>query len=413
MLTLLAAFSYFIIFLAIYVQVFFLITFIENRKRIIRREGKTDLARCSAVTITVPCFNEEKTVVGTINSLLGLDYPKDKLHIFIVDDGSTDKTWKVVQQFKNHPGIRLFTKPNGGKHTAQNLALVHATTDFVGCLDADSFVDPQALKRIMTYFLNPEVMAVAPTIIVYKPKTFVQYAQKAEYEMAVYIKKMLGFLGAIHVTPGPFSIFRKKVFENLGNYRKAHNTEDMEIAYRMQENGYKIEQCNDAYVYTVAPDSVKKLYTQRVRWISGFLNNTLDYRRLIFKPKYGNFAFFTVPSGIISIFAAFYIFGNGLHGIINKISEKFVQVSAVGVSSIFSFPRFDWFFFNTQASAFLSVLLFSLLIFSMVLGSRMTHGKIKFSRNIFILIAIYAVVAPFWLFRAAYNTAFSKTTAWR
>ena len=118
---------------------------------------------------------------------------------------------------------------------------------------------------------------------------------------------MLGFLGAIHVTPGPLTIFRKKVFDDLGPYRHAHNTEDMEIAYRMQKNHYKIEQCNDAYVYTNTPETIIKLYKQRLRWIYGFINNTIDYRKILFRKKYGNFSLFILPANIISIFAVIYL----------------------------------------------------------------------------------------------------------
>src|SRR3990167_93968 len=121
-------------------------------------------------------------------------------------------------------------------------------------MDADSFADREALIRIMSYFQNDkDAMAVAPSVVVHNPKNFIQNAQNAEYNMSTYLKKMLGFLGAINVTPGPLTIFRKKVFDNLGPYRHGHNTEDMEIAYRMQTNHYKIIHCNDAYVYTNIP----------------------------------------------------------------------------------------------------------------------------------------------------------------
>ena len=61
-----------------------------------------------------------------------------------------------------------------------------------------------------------------------------------------------------------------KVFDDLGPYRKAHNTEDMEIAFRMQVNNLRIRQCNDAYVYTVGPKNIPTLFKQRLRWIFGF-----------------------------------------------------------------------------------------------------------------------------------------------
>ena len=83
------------------------------------------------VTIIVPCWNEEQTVEGTVFSLLTLDYPTDKLSIFLVNDGSKDNTWNIMQQFKGHNQISIFNKENGGKHTAVNLGIKHATSEFV------------------------------------------------------------------------------------------------------------------------------------------------------------------------------------------------------------------------------------------------------------------------------------------
>ena len=288
-------------FLAVYVQVFLLVTFIEHRKEIFIRGHDITLDNYPTVTIIVPCYNEEKTVSITIESLLTLNYPGDKLDIIVVDDGSRDNTWNVLQKYSSNKRISLYRKENGGKHTALNLGLEHATGEFFGCLDSDSSVHPEALKRIISVFDNPKTMAVAPSIVVRDPKSIIQYAQRAEYDMAHYNKKMLAFLGGIHVTPGPFSIFRKKVFDQIGNYRKSHHTEDQEIALRMHKNGLKIDHCPDAYVYTSSPNTVPKLYKQRVRWIYGFIKNATDYREFFFNPEYGTVGLFTLPSGFISI----------------------------------------------------------------------------------------------------------------
>ena len=92
MVVLFNAIFYILIFLSVYVQVFFLVTFLENRKKIITRKGGAVLAQYPAVTLVVPCWNEETTVSRTVESLLNLNYPKDKLEIIVVNDGSTDKT---------------------------------------------------------------------------------------------------------------------------------------------------------------------------------------------------------------------------------------------------------------------------------------------------------------------------------
>src|SRR3989344_395011 len=403
-----------LVFLSVYVQVFFFVTFLENRKKIIIRNGKSKLVRYRAVTIAVSCWNEEKTVYKTVRSLLSLNYPKDKIKIFLIDDGSTDGTWDIIRKFARYPNIKVFRKENGGKYTALNLALEHMETDFFGGLDADSFADPESLIRIMSYFeKDPSIMAVAPSVVVYNPKTLVQNAQKAEYHMGIYIKKMLGFLGAINVTPGPLTIFRKKVFDELGPYRHGHNTEDMEIAYRMQKNNYKIEHCNDAYVYTNTPSSIRKLYRQRLRWIYGFINNTIDYKSVLFKKKYGNFSLFTLPTGLISILIVSYLFGRIVYNLVDFLYSKILQVETVGWHYATQTSNFDLFFINIRSPLFLVILIYSLVIFAIIFGRKMIEGKWIISLNMLYFLIIFRIIAPFWLLNAIYNTILKRKPAWR
>lgn len=378
------------------------------------RKGETKLDFYPAVTILVPCWNEEKTVERTMQSLLNFNYPKDKVKIFLVDDGSTDNTWNVIRQFEKYPNVKTFHKENGGKFTALNLGLSQMDTEFFGCLDSDSYADKEALARIMSYFAKDEsIMAVAPSVTANNPKNLLEHAQQAEYHLGVYLKKMLGFLGAINVTPGPLTIFRKKVFDDLGPYRHGHNTEDMEIAYRMQKHHYKIEHCNDAYVYTNIPSSIKKLFKQRLRWIYGFINNTIDYRDILFRKKYGNFSLFTIPTGIVSIVAVSFLFGRMTVSIIKFFSEKILQFQTVGFHISHSVWSFDPFFINVR-SFFLPVLLiYMMVIFAMLFGRRMSEGKWVFSPEVLYFFPIFGIIAPFWLLKAMYNTVVSRKPSWR
>ncbi len=256
-------------------------------------------------------------------------------------------------------------------------------------------------------------MAVTPSVTVYNPKTFIQTAQKAEYNMGVYSKKMLGFLGAINVTPGPFTIFRKKVFDDLGPYQHGHNTEDMEIAYRMQKYFYKIDHCNDALVYTNTPPTIKKLFKQRLRWIYGFLNNTIDYRDLIFKKKYGNFALFTLPTGLVSIFSVCYLFGRIFYNLGNYIYMKIVSFQTIGFQYSFHPFNFDLFFLNTQFYFFLSLLIYSSIIFSIIFGRRMVENKWSISKDMLYFFPVFSMIAPFWFMKAIMNTILHKKPVWK
>lgn len=408
-------------FLSLYVQIYFLVVFLENYKKLKVRRSPIKLFENESdypgVTITVPAYNEGENVAKTVESLLKLNYPKNKLFIILVDDGSTDdgKTWAVMKRYEEHPQIKIFTKPNGGKYSAQNLGLEHTNTPFLGCLDSDSLVNPETLNRIMTYFLeNDEVMAVAPTIISTGAKNPVEKAQKADYELQIYVKKMLSFVDAIHVTPGPFSIFRKSVFEKIGPYKHAHTTEDQEIALRMQHNHMKIEHAPDAYVYTNTPKTIRALYKQRKRWLYGFFRNAMDYKHLIFSRKHGNVGFITIPSGLISALSVIFLLSFASYNIFHYIKNKTLVLSAIGLPNIASNIDFkiDPFFINTSAIMFISVFVYSTVFFSLFMGHKILHGKLKLNIDILWFFIIYAIVAPFWLLRALINAIRNYEPSW-
>lgn len=406
-------------FLSLYVQIYFLVIFLENYKKLKIRRENIKLFKNEedypGVTITVPAYNEGENVAKTVESLLKLNYPKDKLKLILVDDGSRDngKTWEVMKRYEGHPQIQIFTKENGGKYTAQNLGLENTNTPFLGCLDSDSMVDPEALNRIMSYFIeDPEVMAVAPTIVSNTETNIVQRAQKADYELQIYVKKMLSFVNAIHVTPGPFSIFRKEVFEKIGPYRHAHTTEDQEIALRMQQNHMKIEHAPDAYVFTNTPTTVKALYKQRSRWVYGFIRNALDYKHLFFKKKYGNVGFITLPSGFISVISVVFLFTFSVYNIFNYLKNKTLVLSAIGLNFDSYKINIDPFFINTSAIMFISIFIYASVFFSLYMGHRILHGKLKFNPDILWFFIVYAIVAPFWLMRALFNALRNYESSW-
>ncbi len=407
---------YFSLFVSLFFEVFILITYFETREELKFEEEhlKKEITHYPSVSIIVPSFNEEKTVTATVESLLNLDYPKDKLSLLLIDDGSTDKTLEVMNRFKNHPQIQIFSKPNeGSKFAALNFGLDKVRTDLVGCLDADSFVASNALKLMVPFFLDKEIMAVTPSIKIHEPKNILQYIQKMEYIWGVLFRRMLSSMGAMYVTPGPFSIFRSRVFEELGGYKQAHHTEDMEMALRMQKNGYKIVDSVGAHVFTVAPDKLKDLYKQRVRWSYGFLNNAIDYRDMYFNKKYGHVGMFILPVATVSIFGTLYAAGSFVWSLWSNIIQAISKYQAVGFSMHTPKLSLDWFFLDTNVILLvaLSAILINLTL--LVLSNKMAKEKRLVSKELFYYLTIYMFIVPFWLAKATYNTAFSKKSSWR
>ena len=399
---------YIALFFGLYYQIFLLVTFFE------KEEENSPLGKKKyepTVTIIVPCFNEAKTVTKTVLSLLALDYPKEKLFITIVDDGSTDSTYQEASKIAHLGNIHIIRQENSGKYVALNKGIGASESEIVGCLDADSAVAPGTLLKMLPYFLQDKVVAVTPAMKDHDPKTLLQKIQNAEYNIGILLKKIMGKLDAIHVTPGPFSLFKKSVFKEIGYFRHAHNTEDMEIAFRIQNHHYRIANCPQGFVYTITPPTFRKLYKQRVRWTYGFLKNAIDYKHMFFNKKYGNIGTLTLPFAIISVITAFLIIGNSLYHFSSYVVENIQRYMVAGVT--FDWFSFDVFFLNTSSIALLTFIMLCSSFSIILLAWRMAEGKTKITRDIVYFITLYGFIAPLWLAKASWNTIASKAVSWR
>ncbi len=400
------------LFFSLYFQVFLFLSFVEKRKKI-KREEYREINTFPSVTVAVPCWNEEKTLAGTLDSLLALNYPKDKIKIVVVDDGSRDGTLAIAKEYaKKFPEIiSAITKENGGKHTAMNLALKECKTELFGCLDADSFVAPDTLKEIISFFeADKKVMAVTPCIHIKNPKTLVQRMQAVEYLLGVFIRKVYGELDAIQVTPGPFSIFKKEVFDIIGPYRKAHNTEDFEITLRMHYHHLKIVNAHKATVYTYGPDTARGFIRQHVRWVRGFIENALDYRHMFFKKKYGNFGLVTLPVAFIFTFYEVYVFFYVVQRFVSNLYEKYVRLSTVGFT--WGKPSFDLFYMSSTTLAFVGMVTLTLFIFVLVVARELTSDKQDFYKNFPIFFFLFPIFVGVYVTRAVFDTFFKRRNEW-
>ena len=408
----LSALMYPFLFLSMFFQVLLLISFFENKKKYDEEEYHK-LEHFPTVAVAIPCWNEERTLPATLDSLLALDYPKDKLSIMIVDDGSKDTTYAIAQEYAaKYPGlITAISKENGGKHTAVNVALARSTSDLFGCLDADSFVAPHTLKTIVSYFdRDTEIMAVTPCIHIRRPKTFIQRMQAVEYLMGVFIRKAFGSLDAIQVTPGPFSIFKKEVFEKIGNYHKAHNTEDFEITLRMHKAHLKIANSHKALVYTIGPSTAVGFFYQRLRWARGFLENALDYRELFFKKEYGNFGMFTLPMAFMFIFYGLYAALFVMYTSAKQIVQLLERWLTVGIH--FQVPTFDIFYFNTNVMSFIVMVMLTMFLLVLYISNTLTDDRQQFFRNFPIFFILYPFFVPLYVGRAVFDTFFKQKNEW-
>jgi cellulose synthase/poly-beta-1,6-N-acetylglucosamine synthase-like glycosyltransferase len=404
-------FTYPLLFLGLYLEVFLVLTFFDREAK--RRRRLTAPEAFPRVAVIVPCYNEEHSVGKTVDSLLALEYPAEKLSLILVDDGSTDGTAAVLERYRAHPRVSIISKENGGKHTALNAGIAATDAEFVGCLDADSFVMPDALKLVMANFDDEKIGAVTSSMSVNDPKNMLERMQEAEYLLGIAMRHTLANWNGLYVTPGPFTIYRKRAFDELGGFRPAHNTEDLEIALRLQKGGWKIQNAPSASVYTNAPKTTRALVKQRVRWTTGFMRNVMDYRELVGNRAYGILGLMILPLGVFSIFSGVALFGLSLARFSWSAWGFLLRVSEVPLSYTFAPHVPNWFYFPTSAMLILSMTVIALTVALIFSGAHIAKQKTNFGFSLAWYFILYTFIAAWWRIRSIADVALGARRSWR
>ncbi|MDY5986470.1 glycosyltransferase family 2 protein [Sporofaciens sp. SGI.106] len=289
------------------------------------------------VTIVVPAYNEEITVVETVKSLLALDY---KLYeIIVVDDGSKDGTSQVLidafhmqhirrpvrYQIECQPAefvyetttqkvpLTLIRKKNGGKADALNMGINASNYPYFICMDADSVLQYDSLSKIVQPVLEQgDVVAVGGTVRPsnnvelengrvkrYRlPKNILACMQVLEYDRSFLASRILfdKFNGSLIIS-GAFGLFKKDVVIAAGGYDHTTMGEDMELVVKLHEYcvvnemPYVIRYATDAICWTQAPERLRDLCKQRKRWHLGLFQSMWRHRVMLFNPKFGAVSF--------------------------------------------------------------------------------------------------------------------------
>ena len=212
------------------------------------------------VSIIVPTYNEEKVISDCLNSLLALDYPKDKYEIIVVNDGSTDKTVGIVNVFaKTYPNVVLLSKENGGKASAQNLGLKHANGCFILITDADAVVESDWIFKMLKNLEAFDIVLGA--YYAKETDTLLEKIQNAHYLIKF---KFGGLKGRPSI--GVNNSFRKEVVDKIGNFNESKTSITEDFIKRAGEAGFKYYFNPDIIVFTECTKSIKGFLKQKLRW---------------------------------------------------------------------------------------------------------------------------------------------------
>ena len=242
------------------------------------------------VSLVVPAHNEAAVIDKTLECLVGIDYPKDKLQIVVADDGSTDDTVAVVEAFKKAHAdgheIDIFAQPNGGKADALNNAIAaRATGELVMCLDADSLIAPDGVTKAVAYFRDPRVAALASNVNIMDNGTLLGLVQRFEYLISYHMKKAQTIFNIEYIIGGIGSMFRHDMLKRVAFYDTNTMTEDIDLTMKIIGEGnkhHRVVFAADCLTYTEAVPSFRSLVTQRYRWKYGRMQTFYKNAHLFF-----------------------------------------------------------------------------------------------------------------------------------
>ena len=286
------------------------------------------------VAVVAPAYNEEKSIVGSVRSLLSIQYPS--LELIVVNDGSKDATLaNLIDAFgllpvdrpfepaikhktiyglyasPRYPQLLVIDKENGnGKADAMNAGISLARAPLICAIDADSLIEPDALMRAVRPFVDdPErTIAVGGTIRIANgcrisggrvseialPRNYLALTQIVEYLRAFLLARLAwSRVQTLMIVSGAFGIFRRRAVIEIGGYDPDTVGEDLELITRLhrfnreQKRDYRIEFIPEPVCWTEAPETLSGLGKQRSRWQRGAMETFAKHGDMLMRPRYG------------------------------------------------------------------------------------------------------------------------------
>lgn len=297
-----------------------------------------------SITIIAPAYNEALTIVENIRSLLSLQYVN--YEVMVVNDGSKDDTLqRMIDAYdlvaveraidpdwdskpirgvykssqRSFAKLTVVDKENGGKSDALNTGIKLSESQYVGCIDVDCLLLPDALLHVVKSFFQrsrKRVIAVGGVIRVANsckigggtleeirlPKSWLARFQLLEYTRSFLLGRMAwGRIDSLLIISGAFGFFDREIALAAGGYNTETVGEDMEIVFRMrrymhdQKIPYTVEYIPDPLCWTEVPENLGNFINQRDRWARGNLETLYTHRDMFFNPRFGRLGMLSYP----------------------------------------------------------------------------------------------------------------------
>jgi cellulose synthase/poly-beta-1,6-N-acetylglucosamine synthase-like glycosyltransferase len=238
------------------------------------------------ITVVVPLYNEGPSIYDTIASLVGLEYPADKLEVIVVDDCSTDDSHAhALRAARDFANVRVLRNPtNMGKRRGINHAVRESRAEIIVSVDSDVLVYPTALRELVARFTHPKVAAVGGRVHVSNPNAnWLTRMQTIKYYFGYeHLKSIERAYETVMCLSGCLTAYRRSVLLELEPVLEDRNLLGVEIKYgedrflthQIVKRGYRTRLTMAAKCFTKAPTTLRGYFNQQLRWKR---SNIADY----------------------------------------------------------------------------------------------------------------------------------------
>ena len=243
------------------------------------------------VSILIPAHNEEFVIGNLLDRMTELTYPKNKLEVILIDDGSIDTTGQIADDYaRNFSFIKAIHRPNGGggKPAALNDGIKFTTGEIILTFDADYYPQLDIVEKLVAPFVDPEVGAVQGRVIVMNEEDsivskIVTLERIGGYKIDQEARDRLVLVPQYGGTVGGF---RREALEKVGGWDRNMLTEDTDLTIRLVLKGYQIRYVNDAESYEESVTTWRAYWNQRYRWTKGHMQCATKHLKNVLKAPF-------------------------------------------------------------------------------------------------------------------------------
>jgi cellulose synthase/poly-beta-1,6-N-acetylglucosamine synthase-like glycosyltransferase len=251
------------------------------------------------VTLIIPTYNEEKTILRKLKNVKDLDYPKKMLEVLVVDSGSLDGTQEIVEDFMyqspSELNLRMINQQQRmGKASAFNYACQHCHDEILILSDADAIFENNTIAKLVENFADPMVGAVTGRLIILNAdQSSVTKLEKNYRNIFEILRVGESKMDSTPVFNGPIVAFRREIIEELDPETIA---DDTEISLKIRKKGWKAIYEPEAIAYEYTPTTFSSGLRQKVRRGHGIIQSFVRHKDFLFNSKYGKYGFVIFPS---------------------------------------------------------------------------------------------------------------------